>query len=412
MSDSAVGVRHRGTPVVQSTGVGQPDAVGAAGSAGSLAVDAGTGAARPDAAAGAAGGPILPAPAQLDGRDLMALLTFLQNKINESRVKGTQDDIKARGKEKETKNEEAVEKLKELANKSPAGKIAMKVFAWVGVALSFVVAGVVGVVSGGAAAAPLLMLAVASAAILISQESGLTDKIMDATGMDEKAKMGFAIGLAAAMLIANIVATVATGGASAAGSAAQVAETTTTATSEGVQAAGTLAEAGAGAAESAAELSSGASETAQVLAETGANVGEVTAETTGTGAKAASDIAEETQQASVVVRTLARKLGVSSERILQGADKMRQGVKVASGASQVGLGASTTANAATEYDAGMTRADTQRIKAAQAKLNALDEEDLRRLRQIIEMITQNVIRLTQAMTEGHKVVMHATQAPV
>ena len=149
-----------------------------------------------------------------------------------------------------------------------------------------------------------------------------------------------------------------------------------------------------------------------MLAETGANVGEVTAETTGTGAKAASDVAEETQQASAVVRTLARKLGVSSERILRGADKMRQGVKVASGASQVGLGASTTANAATEYDAGMTRADTQRIKAAQAKLNALDEEDLRRLRQIIEMITQNVIRLTQAMTEGHKVVMHATQAPV
>ena len=140
-----------------------------------------------------AGGPELPAPVQVNATDLMAILVGLQQKHTESSIESAEGRIHDRAIDKDIKSKEMVSKLQKIAHnkKSRVGGILAKVFAWVGVALSFVVAGVIGVVSGGAAAAPLLMIAAMSATLLIAQQSGLTEKAMDAAHMSDKAKMVF-----------------------------------------------------------------------------------------------------------------------------------------------------------------------------------------------------------------------------
>ena len=377
------------------------------------------------------GGPELPTPEHMNATDLMAMLFSLRKKHTESSLESAEQRIQDRSVDKAIKSKEMIDKLKKVAEKkSNVGGTLAKVFAWVGVALSFLVAGIIGVVSGGAAAAPLLMIAAMSAALLIAQQSGGMEKAMDAMGMDDKAKMGFSLGLTAMMLVINIVAVVASGGASAVGVAAKVAESTTEVAATASEA---TAEVGATVAEAAAEISTTATEAAveaatqtaeaamevatqtteaavEVATQTTEAAVEVSSEATGAITKVATEATEATVETSTkvtegavktttdvaenvatkaptaAVKAVAEKLGTSSSRVMQVVDKVRSGVKVAEGVTQVSVGGLSIGNATKGYEASMARAGAMRDKAVLAKMQAQDEDDMRRIRNMIERL--------------------------
>ena len=416
-----------------------------------------------------AGGPELPVPAQMNATDLMAVLYSLRQKETESSIESAEQRIHDRSVDKELKNKEMVSKLQKVAQnkKSKAGGIAAKVFAWVGVGLSFIVAGVIGVVSGGAAAAPLLMIAAMSAALLIAQQSGGMEKAMDAMGMDDKAKMGLSLGITALMLVVNIVAVVASGGASAVGVAAEAAEATT----EVVATAGEVAaEAGATVAEAATEASTSiaeaAVETATQAAESAMEVSseatgviaeaatetaaEVSSEATGVIAEAATEtaaeasttateaIAKTTTEATVetstkvtegavetttdvaentatkaptaAVKIVAEKLGTSSSRVLQVVDKVRSGVSVARGTTEMATGGLSIGSATKNYEATKARAGAMRDKAMLAKMQAQDEDDLRRIRNMIEQLENAQNAVMSTISKSDEVTLQINQS--
>ena len=401
----------------------------------------------------AGGGPVLPAPGHANATDLMTVLLSLRQKHTESSIESAEQRIQDRAVDKELKSKEMISKLKEVAEKKKKagiGSMLGKIFSWIGVGLSFVAAALVGVVSGGAAAAPLLIIATMSAALLIAQQSGLTEKAMDAMGMDDKAKMGFSLGITVLMVAVNIGAVVVSGGASAVGGASQVAQATTkvatttaeTATSVGSAAAQTAAkvstsvaeaavEAGAKAATAAVETSAKAVEaaveggvkaataavetsakaaeaaveasvkTATAAVETSAKAAEATVEGSVKAATAAVETsakaAEATVEGSVKATTaavevgtkttgIATKLGLTSANAVKMADRLRSAVNIAGGVSQMATGGVTIGSATQSYQASSARASSMRDKALLTKMQAQDEEDMRRIRNMIEQL--------------------------
>ena len=423
----------------------------------------------------AGGGPVLPAPGHANATDLMTVLLSLRQKHTESSIESAEQRIQDRAVDKELKSKEMISKLKkviEKKKKAGIGSLLGKIFSWIGVGLSFVAAALVGVVSGGAAAAPLLIVATMSAALLIAQQSGLTEKAMDAMGMDDKAKMGFSLGITVLMVAVNIGAVVVSGGASAVGGASQVAQATTkvatttaeTATSVGSAAAQTAAkvstsvaeaavEAGAKAATAAVETSAKAVEaaveggvkaataavetsakaaeaaveasvkTATAAVETSAKAAEAAVEggvkaataAVETSAKAAeatveagvktataavetsAKAAEATVEGSVKATTaavevgtkttgIATKLGLTSNNAVKMADRLRSAVNIAGGVSQMATGGVTIGSATQSYQASSARASSMRDKALLTKMQAQDEEDMRRIRNMIEQL--------------------------
>lgn len=311
-------------------------------------------------------GPTLASPQRLNPADLMTLLYALQRKVKEGHVSDAETNIKMRADSKRSKNADLIDKLKKIAHSKPnkLGSIFAKVFAWIGVALAFVVAGVVAAVSGGSAATPLLILATIALAVLIAQETGGTDKMMDAMHMDDRSKMIFSMCVTVAILVLNIGATVASGGAEAVSS---VVSAVTGLLKDAGEAA---IEGGAVAAEAAGEGAAAASEGAATATEGAAEAGEAT---------------------SAVSK---------SSTFMKNANRLRASAQVLSGATMVAGGGIGIDTAKKEYEGTIAHSDAMRDRAELAKLAALDEDDMRRIRKLIEQLQRSSVMALETLSSA------------
>jgi len=174
---------------------------------------------------------VLAQPTVSDPTNMILQMTSLVQQFAVERQKNSESDLKANEAEKKQKNEERLDKLKtaiEKQHKAAKHSSIGKIFGWVAVGLMFAVAGIVAVASGGLAAAPLLAAATITLGVMIAQETGGMEKMMDAAGMNAKQKMIFSVGLAVTMLIMNITAAIMSGGAASAGVASASTELTPT----------------------------------------------------------------------------------------------------------------------------------------------------------------------------------------
>lgn len=368
-----------------------------------LRVDAGSGAA--SAPGTSAGGPVLAAPPQMNTADLMVLLLSLKSKTTNARIGTAQDRINQRAQEKSDKHADIIKQIqKKMQNNPSIGNIFAQIFGWIGVLLTFIIAAVVGVVSGGAAAAPLVAAGVATMALMILQESGAMEKMME--GLSQNAKTGVSAGLAALMIVLNIAATIASAGLASAGlassaatAAAETGETVSEVVTESASAAGEVTtqvvEEGAS---SGAELTENIVKTGEDIGEDAANLGEETVNTT---TKAAEQSAE---QASDVTQQL-QKIGQSaskSAKIIKVAQKVRNVAMVANGVTMIGGGSTQVATSAMVYQATEATAAAKRDKAELLKLLALDEEDSKRIRELIKALQSGFKITLGAVEDAHR----------
>ena len=342
-------------------------------------------------------------PGVVSPDSMIILLTAISNKMASERSKNVQGDIKARGKEKQLKHKETVDKLQKMLKaqrKSKTGALVGKIFGWVAVALMFVVAAAVAVVSGGLAAAPLFAAATITLGVMIMQETGGTEKLMDATNMSQKDRMIFSISMAVAMVVINLAAAALSFGAGSAGAVSAVTELA----EAGVE---VSAEAGAAAAEGAAEAGSTAATvtaetTAEVTSETTAAVTETVAETASETTSAATETTTETmaevpeiagetiEEGGSTAGKAASEGGKSTARAIVVAQKVKAGAAIMGGVSGIGSGSGTAVSTAANYEAGQAAADTKDLKSQMLKLDAMNEEDMAHLRKILEQIQDQV----------------------
>ena len=164
--------------------------------------------------------PALPPPKlnMGDWSNIIAAIAELQMKIGEMQSGVITEDIKLTRNDMEQAHKKDTERLKVMIEKMNKGSTAAtigKIFAWTGIIVGLVAATVATIATKGAAA-PALILAVAGLGLMIAQETGATDAILDAVGLDAKGKMYVQIAITVAMLAASILAMICTGGASAA----------------------------------------------------------------------------------------------------------------------------------------------------------------------------------------------------
>lgn len=143
---------------------------------------------------------------------LMEISTALQDQqleINQGVLTGEMDKIQTLGQERLDALEEAQRKAAEAKkNRKRSG-----LFGWIGTIAAVAVAAVATVVTGGAAA-PMLALTVFNAGMMLAQETGLMDKLLDAVSNgNPDLKLALSIGIAVAMVAANVAVAMSTGGA-------------------------------------------------------------------------------------------------------------------------------------------------------------------------------------------------------
>ena len=272
----------------------------------------------------------------MDADVLMTLLYAIQQKQGRDQIKTSEQRIDDKRAKRQEKHEEIMEKIKkahEAEHKDKTGATVGKVFGWIGVGLAWAMVGVVAVLSGGAAAAPLAIAATALTAFMIAQETGATDKAIEAMHVDDKAAMGIQIGLAVTMLVIMIAATIASGGAAAGGVASGVADV-----------AATGAEAGAAGAELGAAGAEAGAAGAEVAASAGAEAGATGTEVASAGAEAGVEGA--TSSSDAVTGTASR-----SGQLVRVANRLRSAAMIAQGVSQAGGGSAEIATAKFSYDA-------------------------------------------------------------
>ena len=412
MANDDMGVGRSGSPPVTPSGTEGVGNVNAGTASAPPPVDAPTTPVSTTVGLNGSGGPVLPSPRRMNPADLMTLLYALQKKTKEGHIEDAETSIKMRADDKHNKNADLLSKLKKIAHSKPnkAGGICAKVFAWVGVALAFVVAAVVAVVSGGLAAAPLFALAALSMGLLIAQETGGMDKMTSAMGMDDKQKMIFSISLTVALLVLNIGATVATGGVSAvtsiasgvtslladtgeaaaegAAAAAETAASASEAAAAASETAATASEAAAAASEGAATTAEGAATTAEG-AEAGEGAAQASEEATSTAAK---EGAESAQQAG--------KNASKSTQFIKNATRLRAATQIVSGTTMVAGGSIGIDTARKEYDGTMARSYAMRDKAELAKLAAMDEDDMRRIKKLIEQLQNATVMVLDTLSSA------------
>lgn len=274
---------------------------------------------------------------------LMSLIEELQSANAKDSMKVKEDQIKQ-------KTEERLEKLKEAHEKMEKAKksgLFMKIFGWVAMVVAVVVAAVAAVVSGGAAA-PLIGLAVAgiACAIMVMEETGAMDAMLNCMfGDNDKAKMGFRLGLNIALIIASI-ATLGAGFASSASNAAS-----------------TGAQVGAKAADTAIKAMASTAQTVM-------KASTATAKALGTGTELAakvSELAVKAATAGVQMVDKMSKLEKLAEMVQRVGAFIQAGVEVASGVTQ-------GVNAYYQFDAAMARAEVVDVEALLALLDKLMEE--------------------------------------
>ena len=334
--------------------------------------------------------PVLALPKNMDADVMMTLLYAIRQKQSQEQIKTSENRIEDKKAERQKKHEEILKKIKKMHDAEKKGGVGAKIgmaFGWVGVGLAWVAVGVVAVVSGGTAAIPLAIAATAMTALMIAQQTGATDKAVEAMNLDDKGAMGLQIGLAATMLVINIGAAILSGGAASGGVASGAANVAAAGTEAGVtatEAATAGAEAGAAAAEigtTSAEAVTEASVAASEAATTGIEAGSETAASTAT-------ITEEgTTAADGIAQTAAR-----SGRLVRVANRVRSAAVLAQAVPQAGGGAAQISTAEFRHQAASARADAQDERAEMAKAQEITLEELRRIRKLLQAM-QNVSTL-------------------
>ena len=307
--------------------------------------------------------PMLAVPRKMDADVLMTLLYAIQQKQGQDQIKTSEqriDDKRAERQQKHEKIMKMINEAHEAEHKSNTGATIGKVFGWIGVGLAWAMVGVVAVVSGGAAAVPLAIAATALTAFMICQETGATEKAIDAMHVDGQTAMGIQIGLAVTMLVVMIAATVVSGGAAAGGVASGVTD---------------VAAAGAEAGAAGAEVGAAGAEAGAAGAEVASASTEVASASTEAGVEGATSSSE------TVTSTATR-----SGQLVRTANRLRTTALIAQGVNQAGGGSAEITTAKYSYDGANARADAQDEKADMAKFQEITYEELRRIRKMIEQL--------------------------
>lgn len=193
----------------------------------------------PPAAGGGLGehDPVLPPPSGgMDATGMMTALLALKLKMGDAQERSTEKGIQADGRfRKQTdldvskKIEAAAQQQADAAKKSAI----MKVFGWIAVALTAIVATVMAVISGGALAIAAAALTIAVAVTMTTlDQTGVLAKMQDAIkdslvkdGMSEDDAKKWAQGLSMGITIAASLVTLVAGGGGVASVAEETAET-------------------------------------------------------------------------------------------------------------------------------------------------------------------------------------------
>ena len=364
-------------PAQGVAGPAATDGVARAGDAPNVRIDSGDGLVTITAAVGDTSVPALALPRKMDAEVLMTLLYAIQQKQGQDQIKTSGQRIDDKRADRQKKHEEILKKIKEAhkaEHKSNKGALIGKVFGWIGVGLAWVMVGVVAAVSGGAAAVPLAIAATALTAFMIAQETGATDKAIEAMNLDDKSAMGFQIGLAVTMLVVMIAATIASGGAAAGGVASGVADVASAGAEAGAAGA-ELGAAGAEAGAAGAEVASAGAEAASAGTEVASASTEVASAGTEAGVEGATSSSE------AVTGTASR-----SGQMVRMANRLRVAALIAQGVDQGGGGAAEITTAKYAYDGASARADAEDERADMAKYQEITYEELRRIRKLIEQL--------------------------
>jgi hypothetical protein len=164
--------------------------------------------------------PILSEPKMFDAGELIAQFLSLKTKMGDEQLSASMKDVRFNSEVQKAKNDEIAKKMAEALDKiaqAKSSQLALKIFGWIAVALSVVLA----IANGGALAFAAAGLAVTMAVL---SEAGVMDKLTEAIadslvkdGMDpDKAKMaaGFiTMGICLAASLATLGAGVAATGA-------------------------------------------------------------------------------------------------------------------------------------------------------------------------------------------------------
>jgi hypothetical protein len=202
---------------------------------------------------GTADTPVLDTPdiSGKDGSDLTLALMELKAALGDLQINTAKEGVEANKLKMEQANAEKLDKIKECIEKmEKASKAGMfgKIFGWIGAVVGVVAAAIATVATGGAAA-PALAVACLGLGMMILEETGAMEKIVDflaenpamlmvvfgpvvggalfalsETGVldEDKLKMAIQITMAVEMLVLSIASMVCTGGASAANSVGTV----------------------------------------------------------------------------------------------------------------------------------------------------------------------------------------------
>lgn len=381
--------------------------------------------------------PVLALPKKMNADQLLTLLYAFQEKTGRENVKDSEARVEEKNAEREQKHKETkekIEKMKRAQEKAKHSSKIGKIFGWIGVALAWVAVGVVAVASGGLAATPLAVAATAMTAMMICQETGATEKAMDAMNLDAKGAMAFQISMAVAMLVVNIIAVglsfgAASGGAVAATAnvAAASAETAETATAgaevgaAGAEVAATSTETAAASADAGAEVTEVATSAVEVggeaadggtgsaeAASSGTEVGTDGAELATSTTEVATDAEETSTSASEEGGNAAEQAAKSTERsrrVVRMANRVRSGVQITQGATQIGGASAQAAAGKQTYDAQIAGADAKQLQVEMLEAQEITSDEIDRIRKLIEQVQTARALVFDTISEAHSTSM-------
>ena len=385
--------------------------------------------------------PVLALPKKMDADVMVLLLYAVQKKQGQDQIETAEERIADSKEARQKKHDELMEKLKEIKEKQSEGDTAAKVglaFGWVGVGLAWIVVALAAVLSGGAAAAPLIVAAVALTAFMLCQQTGATDKAIEAMDMNDEEAMGFQIGLAAFMLVLTIALTIVSCGA-AAGAAASSAGTVASAGTQTGTAAAQTGTAAAQTGTAAAQTGTAAAQTGTAAAQTGTAATQTgTAATqTGTAATQTATTATQTGTAATQTGTTATQTGTtatqtgttatqttstgtqtgsnvaqtaeSGAKLVRIANRVRAAAQVSQGVTQAGGSSAQVATTTYTYEATMARADVQDEQAQLARLQDMTYDQLRRIRKLIEQLQDAGMIVVATIADSRDTAMQIRQ---
>ena len=392
--------------------------------------------------------PVLALPKKMDADVMVLLLYAVQKKQGQDQIETAEERIADSKEARQKKHDELMEKLKEIKEKQSEGDTAAKVglaFGWVGVGLAWIVVALAAVFSGGAAAAPLIVAAVALTAFMLCQQTGATDKAIEAMDMNDQEAMGFQIGLAAFMLVLTIALTIVSCGA-AAGAAASSAGTVASAGTQTGTAAAQTGTAAAQTGTAAAQTGTAAAQTGTAAAQTGTAAAQTGTAATQTGTAATQTATTATQTATTATQTgttatqtgttatqtgtTATQTGTtatqttstgtqtgsnvaqtaeSGAKLVRIANRVRAAAQVSQGVTQAGGSSAQVATTTYTYEATMARADVQDEQAQLARLQDMTYDQLRRIRKLIEQLQDAGMIVVATIADSRDTAMQIRQ---